>query len=68
MSYYRNRLQEAMLRKCKMENVKCKVVEVASRHRNSTFYILNSKFYTLLEAVAYAAFLSGWLVAIVTHL
>ena len=44
------------------------MMEVAKRHHNSTFYILNSKFYTLLEAVAYAAFLSGWLVAIVTHL
>ena len=62
MSYYRNRLQEAMLRKCKMENVKCKM-KVTRK-----LYTLHFTFYTLLEAVAYAAFLSGWLGAIVIHL
>ena len=54
MSYYRNRLQEAML----------KVVAPRARRR----WLPTDRFYAVCEAVAYATFLSGWLVAIVTHL
>ena len=66
MSTYRQRLQEALLMKCKIENGKCKIVESTSS-TTPQFYILNSTF-SILEAIAYAAFASGWLVAIVTHL
>ena len=61
MSYYRDRLQEAMLEKWKIENGKCRM------KASSPFSILHSTF-SILELVAYAAFLSGWLVAIITHL
>ena len=50
MSTYRQRLQEALLRRS----------FVARRPRINL--------YALAELVAYAAFASGWLVAIVTHL
>ena len=54
MSTYRLRLQEALLKKCKIENGKMSSIP------HSTF--------SILELVAYAAFASGWLVAIATHL
>ena len=47
MSYYRNKLQEALLR---------------SHTRNY------NRFYSVCETLAYAAFLSGWLGAILSHL
>ncbi len=47
MSYYRNKLQEALLRS------------------HTCNY---NRFYAVCELVAYAAFLSGWLAAIVIHL
>ena len=50
MSYYRNKLQEALLRN--------------SHTHNSPTH----NFYAVCEAVGYAAILSGWLVAIITHL
>jgi len=66
MSYYRNRLQEALLRKCKIKNGKCKIVESTSS-TTPKFSTLHFTF-SILTAIAYAAFASGWLVAIVTHL
>lgn len=54
MSTYRQLLQEALLRKCKIENGKMSSIP------HSTF--------STLELVAYASFAFGWLVAIVTHL
>ena len=48
MSYYRNKLQEALLH--------------SPTHNPPT-----RNFYDVLEFVAYAAFLSGWLGAILAH-
>ena len=66
MSTYRIRLQEALLKKWKIENGKCKM-EASSRKATPQFSILHSTF-SILELVAYASFASAWLVAIVTHL
>lgn len=66
MATYRLRLQEALLRKWKIENRKCKM-EASSPKATPQFSILHSTF-SILEAIAYAAFLAGWLVAIITHL
>ena len=66
MSYYRNKLQEALLEKWKIENGKCKIVESTSS-TTPKFSTLHFTF-SILTVVAYVAFASGWLVAIVTHL
>ena len=55
MSTYRLRLQEALLRKWKIENGKCKF---------STLHFT----FSILTVVAYTSFAAAWLVAIVTHL
>ena len=66
MATYRLRLQEALLKKCKIENGKCKM-EASSPKATPQFSTLHSTF-SILELVAYAAFLAGWAIAIISHL
>ena len=66
MAVYRQRLQEALLRKCKIENGKCKIVESTSS-TTPKFSTLHLTF-SILAAIAYVSFTAAWLVAIVTHI
>jgi hypothetical protein len=52
MSYYRNKLQEALLQ------------SRLSTHNSPT----RNRFYAVCETAAEALFLGGWIVAIVSHL
>ena len=54
MSEYRDMLQNAMIAR--------------QRPRTTNHEPRATKFYALLETAAYAAFLAGWLGAIITHL